>query len=151
MSDDCTVFFDDVDLPPISLDERATAIAAELRKGRPSKRFCRLLAALIDGEKNFTQYALNLRRKQRGQPARPNVEHGKAMIEATAGIRRGNLKAAKQDIAAKFGVTVRTAESAMQEQLWFEEMRRLRDEADRDCVPWPSGLEDEIKRKEMPE
>ena len=149
--DDCAVFFDNVELPPISLEQRASAIAAELRKGSPSKRFCRLLASVIDGEKNATQFRMELGRKRRGQPARPNVELGKAMIAGTAGKQRGHLKKVKQDIAAQFGVTVRTAESAMQDELSFEKLRRTVDEGEGDCVPWPSGLEDDIKRKEMPE
>jgi hypothetical protein len=130
---DWLVFVDRLDLPPITLEERAAAIAAELRKGAPSELFCQMLASMIyPTERAITMpFALRLTYRKRGQPGRPNVALGKAMLDATEGVPRGRLKAVKQDVAARFGVTVRTAESAMQDELQFQGLSRLVDEAKR--------------------
>jgi hypothetical protein len=134
--DDCAAIFGD--LPPI---ERATAIAAVLRKGNPSRRFCRLLAAMIDGEKNFTKLVLTLGRNGPGQPATSNVELGKAMVAATAGVPRGNLKAVTFKVASQFGVSVRTARDAMSAVQWDDEKRRDREAIEREGIQEPDGKE----------
>ena len=150
MSDDedCAAIFGD--LPPI---ERATAIAAVLRKGNPSPRFCRLLAAMIDSEdkvrtmrqegdgKLVLGCVLTLARNGPGQPTTSNVELGKAMVAATAGVPRGNLKAVTFEVATRFGVSVRTARDAMSAVRLDDEMRRFREEIEREGIQEPDGKE----------
>lgn len=123
---DWLVFLDNLEAPPMSLSERQAAIAEQLRKGRPSEAFCSMLAGMLDGM-NTTQWSLTLQRRTRGQPKRKNVELGRAMIAATEGVARGSMKAAKQDVAKRFGVTVRTAETAMQQELLFRELSEFID------------------------
>ncbi|MBB5754352.1 hypothetical protein [Prosthecomicrobium pneumaticum] len=60
---------DGSDMPPMSLEERASAIAEELRKGNPSKLFCKLLAGMIDPNgKNATRTLFRLSYKNTGRP-----------------------------------------------------------------------------------
>src|SRR5262245_31383157 len=47
---DWLVFIDRLDFPPMTPKARVAAIAAELRKGKPSKTFCSMLAGMIDGQ-----------------------------------------------------------------------------------------------------
>ena len=90
--------------------------------------FCRVLAGMIrPNGKNCTLYVMRLARKKKGQPAKPNIELGNAMIDATSGAGRGHLKGIKQDVAKKFGVTVRTAESAMRAEKEWRELSELLD------------------------
>lgn len=135
---DCAAFFD----PSLSLDERPGAIAAELRKGKPSERFCRLLAGMIDGEKNFTRFALVLRMQGRGQPTTvTNVDLGKAMIAATAGVKRTHLRRKKHEVAKKFGVNSAKAEAAMKAERRDDEARQFRERIERQGLQLPEGKE----------
>lgn len=177
---DCAVFFD----LSLSLEERAGAIAAEVRKGHPSARFCLLLAAMIDDhsadghtaggqalgwrKKNVTKFKLTLGWKGSGQPDKgPNLELGKAVEAAIAGKPHGHRRRAIEIFAENYrpkissrttkkqkrGISPRTAESALRAWRDEEKLRLYREkaEADKDCLPWPDGLEEEIKREEMPE
>jgi hypothetical protein len=60
--------------PPRPLDQRAIAIAEELRKGNPSILFCQMLAEMIHPAQkhNLTEYVLVLQRKERGRPKGPD-------------------------------------------------------------------------------
>jgi hypothetical protein len=135
--EDCAAIFDD-----LLLEERAAAIAAVLRKGAPSSRFCRLLAAMIDGQKNFTPFVLKLGMGGPGQPAKGwNVELGKAMIAATAGVPRGKQKLARYKVAEKFGVSEKTASNAMKAQQEDDERRLDRKQIEREGIQEPDGKE----------
>jgi hypothetical protein len=135
MKDDWRVLLDNFDLPAMPLEKRAAAIAAELYKGHPSRTFCQMLAGMISGEKNATKLRLTLGWDGRGQPRRPNVELGKAMVVATEGVPRGQVKAAKKDVAKRYGVSLRTAETAMADEIHHRDLWQLVD----------------AKRKEKPE
>lgn len=130
---DWSVLVYHLDSPPMTQAQRAAIIAAELRKGILSKTFCQILAGMIDGEKNVTPFRLSLRRKGRGQPPGADLELGKEMISATAGVARGRLKAVKQKVAKRFHVSLRTAENAMSDEIRFQKLARLVDEAKTAC------------------
>lgn len=204
---DCGLFFDDPYLPPLSLAERADAIAAELRKCRPSKRFCRLLAAIIDGERGFIRFRFKIdhergrlpnSKKRRaaaivarlrkgspskkfcgelasmidgsvkgtevrfkivdnyessGRPAKSSAWRGARVMEAVADGER--QKNAVLDVAGNLKVKPRTVQYGLED--WQEEEETRREtrrrmeklSSDPELLPWPDGLEDEIKRKEM--
>ena len=140
--DDCAVFFDDPELPPTSLEERKVAIAAELRKGRPSVRFCRLLASAIDGKQNITTFKLKLSRKGRGRPAKLKFERGRSAIAAIDGKKsRGEKKKAKQDVMAAAGVGERTIRADMKAQREDVKAIQWRLEVERQGLQWPDGKE----------
>jgi hypothetical protein len=107
---------------PATLEDQGKRIADVLESdGELSRTFRSMLARMITNHRNSSPFRLHLNWKDRGQPPQRNVKLGCVMIEATEGVKRGHLKAVKSDVAAKFGVSLRTAEGAMKlEREWRE-------------------------------
>ncbi|MDR4306981.1 hypothetical protein IHQ68_10160 [Chelatococcus sambhunathii] len=67
------VLLDNLDAPPISLEDRVRRVAAVLRTGKPSPEFCRALAAMLESgidpaARNAWPWTLRLERKKTGRP-----------------------------------------------------------------------------------
>lgn len=135
MSDDWKVFAPQVYLPPLTLDERAAAIADELAKGHPSKLFCRMLAGMIHPEgKNSTQYILRLAHRNEGRPKGQNRQVGAAMLRIVDDEGKSVDEAVYQ-VQQQFGVkgnsrrqclaALKTEREARDLHEWFDKVTRV--------------------------